>query len=101
MMFFLLYVAGMDWDGWQTSFAIGGCEYFEGLADGEDDLFTLIDGEIGKSHCDLFYANLGGYDDNVDITANEACIVCGACDVCTGKFAFYIRICLVRRPPSV
>jgi hypothetical protein len=100
MLSFLIYVAGTDWDGWQTSFEAGGCEFFEGLADDEGP-FVLNDDEIGKSHCDLFYANLGGAGDNVDITANEACIVCGACDVCTGKFTFCVRIFLVRRPPSV
>ncbi len=90
LLFFVLYIAGTDWDGWETSFGTGlGCAFFDGVAGVADDLFELYDDEIGKPHCELFYANLGGFGDNVDISANEACIICGACDVCTGKFIFY------------
>jgi len=63
-----------------------GCDAFDGIAEegGEfDDYYTADD--IGRPLCDIgFFSNQGGTDPNADVTANEACIVCGACQTCTG-----------------
>jgi hypothetical protein len=36
--------------------------------------------------CAEFGNSIGQFPDFSDISVNEACIVCGACDVCTGEF---------------
>lgn len=47
--------------------------------------FTCEDYGNGETDC-AEYGNSPGAPPHDDITANEACIVCGACQVCTGEF---------------
>jgi hypothetical protein len=51
----------------------------------------------GKAFCEAF-GNLGGSIASglQDITANEACIACGACDICIGECMCLSIFCYTR-----
>jgi hypothetical protein len=47
------------------------------------------DPSINPTWCDEF-GNYPGFEPTfADVTVNEACLVCGACDTCTGECSYY------------
>jgi ferredoxin len=80
-------VALTDYPGWEAAEFGVGCEAFDGTAEADgplSDFYNPDGSDLGLVICDIgFLSNRGGAT-LPDITANEACIVCGACDTCTG-----------------